>query len=173
MEIPPNSAGFLMIHHDNPTDQVITTNVRLNAAGLETPVYTTTETLIAYDGEIAIPPQSTGHYEGTSCLLPAGKRFWRWSMRAHRNAVRMTALDGPDVVYQGLDWSHPGAWTWPSPPFLTFNSTRVTHGCTYDNPTTRTIRVGSSQQTEEECIAVGYFFPATKPLLCYNGIVVP
>jgi hypothetical protein len=173
MEIPPNSAGFLMIHHDNTTNQPITTNVRLNAEGLETPVYTTTETYVAYTGALAIPPQTAGHYQARSCLLPAGARFWRWSMRAHKQAVRMTALDGADVLYQSLDWSRPGASTWPSAPFLTFASPRVTYACTWNNPTTRTIHVGSSQESEEECIAVGYFFPATEPVHCYNGVVLP
>ena len=32
-----------------------------------------------------------------------------------------------------------------------------------------TLRRGGSYQYEEQCIAVGYFFPATKPMQCRDG----
>jgi hypothetical protein len=40
----------------------------------------------------------------------------------------------------------------------------------FNSSTTRTITTGDSAQTDEMCMASGYFFPATKPVFCYNTI---
>lgn len=108
-----------------------------------------------------------------ACTVPVGSRFWHLSTHAHGRAVRTNVLDGLEVLFESLDWAHPGARIWPTPPFHTFASTKLTYGCTYDNPTTLTIRNGESEQSEEECIAVGYFFPSTRPEVCYNGFALP
>jgi hypothetical protein len=59
-------------------------------------------------------------------------------------------------------------WTW-QPPFFGFATNRMTTACTYDNPNGYTLRSGGSYQTDEQCVAVGYFFPATRPLQCRDG----
>lgn len=171
MEIPPNSAGFLMIHHDNTSDQVVSTNVRVNAEGLGSPIYTPTDTFTTYSSDIAIPPQTFGHIVSRSCLVPSGARFWRWSMRTHKRATQAMVVDLHTSLYESLDWEHPGASLWPTPPFQSFGSPRVTYLCSYDNATNRTIRTGPSQQTDEQCMAVGYFFPATGPVACIDGFI--
>jgi hypothetical protein len=79
-------------------------------------------------------------------------------------------LDGSTTLFEGTDWEHPGATTVAAAPFLTFASNGLTSECTYDNPTNRTITTGSSYATDEECLAIGYFFPATDSLLCVNGL---
>ncbi len=172
MEIPPTSAGVLMIHFKNESAAVVTGSVTLNAEALDDAVYTPTATLLSYDDTISIPPRTTGHVETQSCAVPAGARFWSLSTFAHQRAVRTTVLDGPNVVFESLDWAHPGARTSSTPPFYSFASSNLTHACTYDNPTTRTITTGPSQQTDEQCLGVGYFFPASTPRLCYDGFVL-
>jgi hypothetical protein len=173
MEIPPTSAGVLMIHFKNETGAPVVSSATLNAEALDDVVYTPTATLLSYDGTIAVPPQTTGHVETQSCAVPAGARFWNLSTFAHKQAVRTNVLDGSNVVFESFDWAHPGAHTLPAPPFYSFASGTFTHRCTYDNPTTRTITRGPSQQFDEQCLGVGYFFPASKPRLCYNGFVLP
>jgi hypothetical protein len=41
--------------------------------------------------------------------------------------------------------------------------------CTYSNPSNLTIQTGDSEEFDEQCFAIAYFFPATKPLVCVNG----
>ena len=55
--------------------------------------------------------------------------------------------------------------------FFQFASGKLTYECTYNNPDTQGLPIedGDSAATEEMCMASGYFFPATKPLLCYDG----
>jgi hypothetical protein len=31
------------------------------------------------------------------------------------------------------------------------------------------VLTGESYQSDEQCVAVGYFFPATRPLWCWDG----
>ena len=72
------------------------------------------------------------------------------------------------MVFASDDWEHPGAQAWMTTPFYTFASGKLTYECTYDNPTNRTIiHTVTAPQTDEMCMASGYFFPATKPTICY------
>ena len=52
----------------------------------------------------------------------------------------------------------------------TSTTRRLSYSCTYSNPTNRTIRSGDSVSTDEECVAVGYFFPATSSFVCLNSL---
>jgi hypothetical protein len=76
------------------------------------------------------------------------------------------------VLFDSVDWAHPGAATWATPPFRAFSEATLSHRCTYDNPSYRTITRGPSQQTDEECIGIGYFFPGTAPRICWDGYVL-
>ena len=57
-------------------------------------------------------------------------------------------------------------------PFYTFTSGTLTYECTYTNNgdnANSTIVSGPSAQTNEMCMGVGYFFPATGPRFCLNS----
>ena len=168
IEIPPNSSAVLMVNYYNPTGEVVKGSATVNAEALDAPIYTRTATLTAYNGSINVPPQTNGYLERYSCPVPAGIRFWRMSMHTHPRATRMNVADGATVLFESLDWEHPGARTW-APPFLSFASGKLTYGCTYNNPYTFPLRTGGSYQSEEQCVAVGYFLPATQPRFCYDG----
>jgi len=61
---------------------------------------------------------------------------------------------------------------WMASPFYTFSTNQLTYECTYNNtgPNAATTVVdGPSAVTNEMCMATGYYFPATKPLLCLNN----
>ena len=161
-----------MMHHHNPTTQPITTRVKINLEALESPIYTRTDTFTAYTGDIAIPPATYGHGETRSCPLPSGATFWRWSMRTHQHAFDTAVLDGQTLLYGNDDWTTPGASLWPTPPFQTFVAPKVTYSCSYINPSTRTIGTGPGREVDEQCIAVGYFFPADRPRTCYSGFML-
>jgi hypothetical protein len=158
------------LHSVNTSTEVIKTRATLNVEALESPVYTKTDTYTAYSQSFSIPPTTSGFVESRSCTVPPDVRFWRLSTLAHKQAVATTVLDGTQPILESFDWAHPMAETLLAPPFLTFASTKLGYACSYDNPHNRTIHQGDSYQTDEECLAVGYFFPATRPLKCYNGI---
>jgi hypothetical protein len=172
MEIPANAAGFLQIHFFNATDQPIKGRVTLEAEALAAGVaYTKTAGYVTYNANISIPPQTNGDIESFACAVPNGAQFWRMSTHAHKQAVRTAVKDGTTVAFQSTDWLQPGAATWTASPFFTFATNALTYECEYNNPTNRTITSGDSEATDEMCMAIGYFFPATKPVFCVNSIV--
>jgi hypothetical protein len=168
-ELPPLSSGFLLMHHRNDTDQVLKGQVTVTAEALDSAVYTRTDTFTGMTADLVVPPLSTGVVVQDACTLPAGARFWALSTFTHQHAVRTDIRDGQDAVFEATDWAHPGVRTWPSPPFFTFASNTLAYACTYDNPFTFPLRAGTSVQTEEQCMAVGWVVPATGPRWCLNG----
>src|SRR6185295_13808828 len=96
-------------------------------------------------------------------------KFWSLTTHTHRFAKRSSVQENTNVLVDTIDWTNPDAATWPTPPFFTFATNRMTTSCTYDNPNGFTLRTGGSYQYDEQCVAVGYFFPATKPLMCRDG----
>ena len=57
--------------------------------------------------------------------------------------------------------------------FYTFASGAMTYECTYNNTGAnmgRVIRSGSSLETDEICMGVGYFFPSTGPKFCLDSM---
>ena len=169
LEVPAFSSGFMMIHHHNTTNEVQKGRVTINLEALDEPVYTRTDTITAIDTNFAVPPYTTGYVQTNACDVPPGSKFWRLTTHTHKFASVSSVADGPETIFETLDWTHPGGVTWPAPPFRSFASGKLTHGCTFDNPNGFIVRAGSSYQFEDECVAVGYFFPATQPLSCRDG----
>ena len=72
------------------------------------------------------------------------------------------------VLLTSTDWEHPAVQGW-SAPFHTFATGQLTYECTFDNTGSTTITSGPSDATDEACMAIGYFFPATTSLLCVDS----
>ncbi len=131
--------------------------------------FTRTETFVATNTAIAIPPGATNYLVTQTCPVPAGTSFWRLTTSARKHATSTAITDGTAPVFMGTDWENPGAKLWASAPFFTFASGSMTWSCTYDNSQgTAQIQGGASLDTNEECLGFGYFFPATKPGFCVN-----
>ncbi len=171
IEVPGISSGFVYMYLENTTADVIKTRVTLNAEALELGAsYTPTATYLTYNSSISIPPGALADVETNACSVPAGVKFWRLSMHTHGQAKIFGVSDGPLTnVFSSIDWEHPGASTFGPPSFLTFTG-QLYSSCQYENLTNRTITSGDAVATDEECVAVGYFFPAPAPLLCVDGI---
>ena len=168
LEIPALSSGFILLHAHNTGAEVVKTKAKLVVEPLANAVYTKTDTYTTFRTQLAIPPQTNGAVETRSCATPPGAQFWWLSTLTHERGVRTDVFDDRDPVLTSLDWAHPATETLTQPPYRSFASGKLTYACTYDNPTTRTIRRGPSFQTDEECMAVGYFFPADRPYKCYD-----
>ena len=172
MEIPPSSAGFVLMHNFNATEGVVQGGVTVQAEALAigTP-FTETATFVTYDDDISIAPQSVGQEASLTCTVPADASFWWMSIHTHRNSTLTEILHGTTTLFESTDWENPGAQVWPSAPFFSFApDDLLTQRCTYNNPTNQTITSGDSYVTDEHCMAITYFFPATRPLWCFNGL---
>lgn len=68
------------------------------------------------------------------------------------------------------DWQNPAIAQFGPPTFYQFGAAeRLTYECTYNNTLGQTIRTGDSWATDENCVGLAYFFPATTPLLCIDN----
>ncbi len=176
MEIAAGQYGHLEMHYNNKTDLDIVANVTLNAEAYpDGTSYTPTAAYVTYNAGLSIPSPSNDLAISQTCAVPATAKFWTLSTHAHKQAVATEVRDGAPTTgvmkFSSTDWEHPGAAAW-NPDFDTFASGQLTYTCTYDNTSGRTITSGNSAVTDEMCMAVGYFFPATKPTICINNFIV-
>ena len=165
-ELPTSTAGFIMVHLLNTSDADKTTKVELTAEALPIGTrYTKTAPFMAYNDDIEVPMATTGDLETKDCAVPAGAKFWHVTTRTHKRATRASVKDGTATVVETTDWTKPEAKLWTSP-FYTFGSGSLTSECMYDNDSNFTVRTGPSMVRDEECIAVGHFFPALDAVYC-------
>jgi hypothetical protein len=178
MVLPAGQPAFIQMHYLNATDKVVPVHVTLNAttyAANET--YTPAAAFVTYNSNINIPAGAPsnpglGSASGT-CAVPSTAKFFTLSTHAHKQAVRTQILDGAKMIFSSADWEHPGAAVYPADPFYSFSSGSLTYRCDYANPTGRVVQDGNSAVTDEMCMAVGYFVPATRPIFCLNSAVIP
>jgi hypothetical protein len=178
MDVTPGQFGYIQMHYNNRTDDPIIAHVTVNAEAHDAGVAATkTAAYITFNGNISIPPMSTGVKATNTCNIPTTSKVWLQSTHAHKQAVHTEVRDGTptstNVVFSSNDWEHPGTKTWMTSPFYQYTTGKLTYECTYDNPTNRTITTGDSAVTDEMCMATGYIFPATKSTICYNNFIVP
>jgi hypothetical protein len=177
-EIAAGTSGYFQMHYLNASDEPLEAHVEVVAEALEPGVaYTKTAAYVTYNSQISVPPGATDHVESQTCTVPAGAKFWTMSTHAHKQATTTTVKDGmPDsttIAFTSDDWEHPGAKTWMAMPFYSFASGKLTYECTYSNTGSNagsTVVSGPSAETNEMCMATGYYFPATKPLICLNSL---
>lgn len=171
-EVPANQPMFLQMYLLNTTDTALTVSALLKAEALvpgET--YVKTAAYLTANVSFSIPQMSSGIQVSETCAVPPAVKFWRLSTRTHKQATEAKISDiGADLVVT-TDWEHPAAATY-SAPFHTFSTgmgAGLTYRCTYTNPTNRTITSGDSEELDEVCFGVGYFFPAAHPAICFNS----
>ncbi len=105
-----------------------------------------------------------------TCQVPTASKFWWLSTRTHKFAAFSKIRDaGSDVVVSN-DWAHPAVLLSSAPTFVQFSPAGMTYQCAYNNPGGSPIQSGESESSDEACIGVGYFFPATRPATCINNV---
>lgn len=172
MTVAAQQHGYVQMHYLNPTLEALEVQVAINGetfAPEET--YVRAAAFVTYNTQIQIPGGigQTASAEGT-CRVKPGISFFALSTHAHRRAVATTVLDGDSVLFHSDDWEHPGSQLWPEPGY-TFG-TSLTYRCDYKNDLETTVFTGASAETNEMCMAVGYFYPAQRPVFCINSMVV-
>jgi hypothetical protein len=95
------------------------------------------------------------------------------TMHANKHSVHPFVKDGGTTLFESTDFLDPGVLRFAAAFFYTFASGQITYQCDYSNPTTNVIFAGDSVATDETCIVFGFFFPSTRPALCFNNFLVP
>jgi hypothetical protein len=167
MTVAAGQKAFVQMHYLNTGDAPLTANVSIKghayAAGTD---YIPAAPFITFHTMINVPPNDTASVEGR-CDVPADAKFFVLSTHAHRFSTRTEVRDGDDMVFQSDDWEHPGGRSWDAP-FYSFKNELV-YRCEYENFTSQPVTTGDSAETDEMCMAVGFFFPATAPIYCVDS----
>jgi hypothetical protein len=163
---------YIQMHYLNTTDAPLTVHVQLHgdvyAAGES---YVPAAAFVTYNTQIQLAPGATGSFGGR-CALPAGVQFFTLSTHAHRRSTHTQVQDGTPVVFASDDWEHPGAADWLDAAY-SFSAPELTYRCDYANDTDHVVTTGPSAQTDEMCMAIGYFYPAPEgPKFCINSTVL-
>jgi hypothetical protein len=129
---------------------------------------------VTFNTMISIPPGGTQTVSG-HCTVPQGVNFFLMSTHSHKRTITAEAdhyLNGqvgaPLVVTQ--DWEHATISKWYNPFLVLAAGEEIYYRCNYQNDTNATITVGESAETNEMCMAVGYYFPATGNTFCLNSL---
>jgi hypothetical protein len=174
IKLGANQKIVIEMHYLNATTAPLDAHVELTgeyfAEGEE---FTPAAAYITYDSTISIPAgvgqEGTG---GGSCALPDDAQFFALSTHAHRRAVLTRVTDGEDMVFESDNWDHPGVVQWDTGEFYAFGGNLDYH-CDFVNDRGQTTTDGPSAETDEMCMAVGYFFPAEKAKFCIDSTVLP
>ena len=173
IELAAQQPLAISVHRTSADAAPASTQVDLVARGLRRGrPYTPTATYVAINASISIPNGAMGHVVSQTCDVPAAVKFWWFSTHTHKQGVLARLQKTPTVttIVESNDWEAPEITTFVTPPFFTFLAgERLRYECTYVNQSGRTITSGPSEDTDEQCLAITYFFPATRPMLCFNG----
>ncbi|HVV85607.1 MAG TPA: hypothetical protein VHE35_21250 [Kofleriaceae bacterium] len=173
MTVNAGQKAFVQMHYLNATDQAIMAHVTIDAEAYgENDVYTPAAAYVTYNTQINVAAHSTGSVTG-DCAVPAGAKFFAMSTHSHHFSTHTEVKDGGSMIFESTNWEHPGAATWNTAPYFTFASGKVTYHCDYNNDSDSVVKTGDSAQTDEMCMAVGYFFPATAAKFCLNSFALP
>jgi hypothetical protein len=174
MAVPASQPMFLQMYFVNSTAGPLAAHVTLNGyAHPAGTTYTQTDAFVTYNNSISISPGATNVVASKTCSVPSAVKFWRVSTESHMQSTATDLKDGSSVLFTSTNWEAPGAITWLSAPFYSFTSGAMTYACTYNNTgpnSNRTIKTGSSLQTDEVCIGIAYFFPSTGPKFCLDNV---
>lgn len=174
MTVEADRKVLVQVHYLNGTDAGMQAHFEISA---EThprgEIYSPASAYIAINTVLNIPSSSTNYTVEQSCPVPAAAEFFNLSTRTRKYGVSTEVRNGGSVVFSSDDWENPGAAQWSTPPFLSFASNPLTFQCVYNNSSGSPVQAGESVQTDEECMAIGYMFPAATPRMCLNETLLP
>jgi hypothetical protein len=170
MEFVARQPMLLVLYLPNPTSEPIRGSAILRADLLPPDApYTRTATYLSFNANIAIPPMSLGSSVSATCAAPVGASFWHLSTRTHRRGTLSELRDDATTLVSSSDWENPAVTQFTAPAFHVFSPAGMTYRCTYDNPDNVLVQPGDDPSTQEVCMGIGYFFPATRPTLCVTS----
>jgi len=171
MEVAPAQPMFVQMYVRNAGNAPLSASAVLTADALApADAYTKSATYVEANLTFSIPMQASGYGVQQTCATPAGAKFWWLSTRTHQFAMQSSILDTAAPLVVSNDWQHPAIATYGPPAFYSFSPSGMTYQCIYNNPIGAPIHAGESEDSNESCIGVGYFFPAVRPSLCIDNL---
>jgi Copper type II ascorbate-dependent monooxygenase, C-terminal domain len=169
----PDSVGLQMnagaqfilnMHFINPGTAPISPTLKLNILYAKNVMYQA-GTMVSFNAGINIPPGGTQTVRG-SCSAAPGSKFFAMTTHTHKHA---TATDVNYVsggqsmnIVHTTDWESPDVGLWYAPNFLTVKpGDSFTYSCAYANTGLVPVTVGETAASNEMCMAIGYYFPAS------------
>jgi len=178
--LPPGQSGYVWMHNVNETVDVVNVHAEVGVFGYPAgTTVTRADPYVTYNGSLSIGPMAMNQSFSFACDVPQGAKFFSLSTQSNKQSVATIVDDGvlsSPYTFESADFLNPGRASFSAPDFLTFSSGKLLYDCFYSNlgdNAARTITSGDSVATDEVCMALGYFFPSTAPVFCYNNIVNP
>lgn len=172
MELPPDVPMVMQMRVVNPTDGPISTSASVLAEGYPPGTsYVRTASYFTINTQIQIPAFSTSVLVVSSCAAPANSRFWAFTTRTHKLGLLARVRRGAQELVASDNWEAPRTTRLAAPNVVEFTAgAPYTYECTYTNPNPFIVRFGESEDSDEQCIGVGMYYPATRPLICINNV---
>lgn len=172
MELPPDVPMVMQVRVLNPTDAAISTSASVLAEGYPPGTsYVRTASYFTTNIQLQIPAQAQAFVVSRSCAAPAGSRFWAFTTRTHKLGVLATIRRGAQDLVASNDWTAPRITRLAAPNVVEFTAGAMyTYECIYTNPNPFVVSFGESEDTDEQCIGVGMYYPAARPLICINNV---
>lgn len=162
---------IINMHYVNTTDAPMTAQVNIEMERYApTFHFTEAHAFITFNTKINVPAGGTGSAGGT-CQIDPIWNFVMMSTHSHQYTTAAKVYDGSSMVLETLDWAHATVARFEQP-YYNFASGNVTYQCDYHNTTNMPLTTGESAISNEMCMAVGLFFPATRDTFCLNSLTV-
>jgi len=177
-QIKAGQSGFLQMHFLNTTNAVLHVHVELDAYAYDDGVQVTQAapffTLSTMINLPAAAPNPTMGMVNGDCDVASDAKFFLMTTYTHKQGVHTFVKDGATTVFDSRNWELPGAQRWSTTPFFSFASGKLTYQCEYVNPNSYRIKYGDSVTTQEMCMAMGYYFPATDSTghMCLDSVML-
>ena len=106
----------------------------------------------------------------TACAVPDPAKFWWFSTHTHLRATSATLRNGATTLLITSNWEAPTIATYAAPPFYQFGAgQKLTYECSFTNNLGSTVMAGDSYLFDENCVAIGYYFPGDGAF-CYDSV---
>lgn len=176
--VKAGQSGFLQMHFLNTTASVLHAQVELDAYAYDDGVQVTLAApFFTLNTQIDLPAAALTPTMGTAsgdCNVASDAKFFVMTTYTHKQGVHTSIKDGATTVFDSTTWEQPGAQHWNTSPFFSFSSGKLTYQCDYVNPNSYRIKYGDSVTTQEMCMALGYYFPATDATghMCLDSVML-
>jgi hypothetical protein len=165
--------AWVIMHLTNASGVAIKEKVKIEGVGHAAgTVVTPAEPFVTYNTTINVAAGAMNDTESKTCPTPTGAKILYLSTLSRKLSTATKISSGGGPLFLSSDWQDPGRVLAVQPPYLTFASDQVSVECTYTNGTGSTVNAGPAT-SDEVCMMLGYHFPATKPRLCVDTILLP
>jgi hypothetical protein len=159
------------MHYINTTDHTLHAQVTLNVV-LAKGTFQRAASLISYNTAIRVPARGT-QTVGGDCTPGAGAKFFYMLTHTHRRGqlatITRVLANGQlgEQLVKSTDWEVPQEKKYLTEPYLTFQPGEKFHySCDYQNDLNQVVTSGPSAATNEMCMAITYYFPASAGGTC-------